>query len=370
MAGNKNLHTSRASKTDEFYTQASTIEDELQFYFPHFADKVVLCNCDDPYESEFFKYFTTFFNQLRLKKLIATCYAGSPIFQTELDFFGTINHNPTFDKKKSAIKLEINEVRDWNGDGYTDLLDVKWLLENNRNVVTYLNGDGDFRSPECVAALKESDIVVTNPPFSLMKEYLPRLVDSGKKFLVLGNMNHVTFKEIFPYFIDNKIWLGCNCGHFWFKVPDYYEEKATDFKIDEDGQKWRRMGNICWFTNLDFKKRHEPLILTAKYSPEDYPRYDNYDAIEVSRTANIPFDYEGVMGVPITYLAYHCPEQFEIVGLLADKRDKNPVFAKGKPTYVDEQHKSYVGAVINGKAIYTRLLIRKISDIGDWKDED
>ena len=352
--GNKNLHISRASKTDEFYTQKDTVEDELQFYTEHFAGKVVLCNCDDPYESEFFKYFTTFFNRLGLKKLIATCYVNSPIVQTELDFFGTQNYNPTFDNRKQAIRFDVTEVKDWNGDGYTDLLDVKFLLENNCNVVTYLNGDGDFRSPECVAALREADIVVTNPPFSLMKEYLPMLVDSGKKFLVLGNLNHVTFKEIFHYFIDNKIWLGVTSGHFWFKVPDYYAEKATDFKIDADGQKWRRMGNICWFTNLDNEKRHEPLILSKKYSPEEYPRYDNYDAIEVSRTADIPMDYWGVMGVPITFLAQHCPEQFEILGIANSAR------WIGRECFT----------VIDGKKIYNRLLIQKISDIGDWKDED
>ena len=369
MAGNKNLHTSRASKADEFYTQQNTVEDELQFYTEHFAGKVVLCNCDDPYESEFFKYFALYFNALGLKKLIATCYAGSPIVQTELDFFGTQNENPSFDKHRQAIRFDVTEVKDWNGDGYEDLRDVELLLKTNRNVVTYLDGDGDFRSSECVAALHEADIVVTNPPFSLMKKYLPFLVDSGKKFLVLGNMNHVTFKEIFPYFMNNTVWLGYNSGHFWFKVPDYYEEKATDFKVDADGQKWRRMGNICWFTNLDFKKRHEPLILTKRYSPEEFPRYDNYDAINVDRTADIPMDYWGVMGVPMTFLAQHCPEQFEVLGILTDKRDENPIFAKGTPTYIDDQHKGYVGAVIDGKAIYTRLLIRKLSDMGDWKDD-
>ena len=169
MAGNRNLNSAARAKKDEFYTQLSDIENEMKHYKKHFVGKVILCNCDDPYESEFFKYFALNFNMLGLKKLIATCYAGSPIVQTELDFFGTQNHNPTFDKKKSAIKFEVSEVKDWNGDGRTDLLDVKWLLENNRNVVTYLESDGDFRSPECIAALKEADIVVTNPPFSLFR---------------------------------------------------------------------------------------------------------------------------------------------------------------------------------------------------------
>jgi len=353
--GNKNLHVSRAGKTDEFYTQTDTVESELGNYWQHFAGKVVLCNCDDPYESEFFKYFARSFNELKLKKLIATCYANSPIVQTELNFWGTPNENPDFDKKRNAIRFDVTEVPDLNGDGAIDLDDVKLLLKNQRNV-TYLKGDGDFRSPECLAALEEADIVVTNPPFSLMKKYLPRLVNSGKKFLVLGNMNHVTFKEIFPYFIDNKIWLGCNSGHFWFKVPDYYTAKATDFKIDETGQKWRRMGNICWFTNLDFTKRHEPLQLFKRYSPEEYPRYDNYDAIEVSKTVNIPKDYNGVMGVPITYLASYCPEQFEILGKFDGGTPDNDLDL-AKPT-------------IDGKQVYKRIAIRKISDIGDLKDED
>ena len=181
-------------------------------------------------------------------------------------------------------------------------------------VKTPLTGDGDFRSPECRALLNECDIVVTNPPFSLMKEYLPLMVNSGKHFLVLGNINHAMYVENFAFFKENKVWLGYNSGHFWFRVPNYYQAKGTDYKVDNEGQKWRRMGNICWFTNLDIDKRHQPLNLYKRYTPEEYPTYDTYDAIECGKYSEIPMDTDKLIGVPITYLAYHCPEQFEIVG--------------------------------------------------------
>ena len=345
MAKNKNLNTAAKAKKDEFYTRIVDIENELRYYQKFFAGKVVLCNCDDPYESDFFKYFTIYFNQLGLKKLIATCYVGSPIVQTELDFFGTPNENPNFDKKKSAIRFDVSEVRDFNGDGATDLADVKWLLENNRNVVTYLEGDGDFRSPECIAALKEADIVVTNPPFSLFKEYVAQLIQYDKKFLIIGNMNAITYKEIFPLIKENKIWLGYGFQRDpHFRVPDNYEERATRFWIDERGQKWRSFGNMHWFTNLDVRKRHEDILLYMKYTPEKYPHYDNYDAIEVSKTAEIPMDYFGVMGVPITFLDKYNPDQFEIVGKIdTGKIDKYNI----------------ANPIINGKSIYKRIAIRR-----------
>ena len=201
-----------------------------------------------------------------------------------------------------------------NDDGRIDLADVEWLIKNKKNVLTKLKGDGDFRSPECVVLLDEADIVVTNPPFSLFREYMALLMEHNKHFLIVGNMNAVTYREIFPLIRDNKVWLGNKSGHFWFKVPDNYEEKATDFKIDENGQKWRRMGNICWFTNLDIEKRHEEMTLFRHYSPEEYPTYDNYDAIEVSKTADIPCDWEGAIGVPITFMSQYNPDQFEILG--------------------------------------------------------
>lgn len=246
---------------------------------------------------------------------------------------------------KKPYKIEITEVTDANGDATVDLSDVEYLLRNNKNALTLLNEDGDFRSRECIALLNECDIVVTNPPFSLMKEYIPLLAESGKQFLVLGNMNHITFKEIFHYFRENKMWLGYNAGHFWFKVPDYYEAKNTDYKQDEDGQKWRRLGNICWFTNMDIDIRHQPLDLYKHYTPEAYPTYDTYDAIHVETVAEIPCDTDKIMGVPITYLASHCEEQFEILGKFDGGSVTNDLDL-AKP-------------VINGKAKYKRIAIRK-----------
>lgn len=345
MAGNSNLHMSKAGKTDEFYTQLTTIEDELRHYRKYFKDKVILCNCDDPYESNFFKYFALNFNALGLKKLITTCYATSPVVYTQLSFFGEEETVGTSGKGRKPYKIEITEVKGANGDTIFDLSDVEYLLKNDKNVLTLLDGDGDFRSAECMELLKECDIVVTNPPFSLMKEYIPLLAESGKFFLILGNMNHITFKEIFHYFRENKMWLGYNSGHFWFKVPDYYEEKKTDYKQDENGQKWRRLGNICWFTNMDIDIRHQPLDLYKKYSPEKYPTYDTYDAIHVETVAEIPCDTDKIMGVPITYLASHCDEQFEILGKFDGGSVTNDLDL-AKP-------------VINGKAKYKRIAIRK-----------
>jgi hypothetical protein len=288
MAGNSNLHMSRADKTDEFYTQLSLIERELKHYKGHFKGKVVLCNCDDPYESNFFKYFAINFNSLKLKKLIATCYVGSPIANTQLSLFD----DEPIEKKttRAPHKIEIEEVADYTGDGRVGLADVEYLLRYRKNTLTRLKGDGDFRSVECIELLKQADIVATNPPFSLFREYVAQLMEYEKDFLIIGNQNAITYREIFPLIRDNNIWLGYNNGHFWFMVPDTYGKKETDFKIDENGQRWRRMGNISFFTNLDIEKRHEDMILFRTYSPETYPKYDNYDAIEVSKTADIPCD--------------------------------------------------------------------------------
>lgn len=341
---NSNLQMSRAGKTDEFYTQLSTIEEELRHYRKYFKNKIVFCNCDDPYESNFFKYFALNFNTLGLKKLITTCYATSPIIYTQLNIFG--EEVGAFQQKegKKAYKIEIAEVKDENGGDIVDLSDVEYLLKNDKNVLSLLQGDGDFRSEECLRLLEECDIVVTNPPFSLMKEYLPLVAESKKMFLILGNMNHVTFKEIFHYFKDNKMWLGYNSGHFWFKVPDYYEEKRTDYKKDLSGQKWRRLGNICWFTNMDIDIRHQPLDLYKRYSPEKYPTYDTYDAIHVEFYNEIPIDTDKIMGVPVTYLAYHCDEQFEILGKFDGGTSTNNLDL-AKP-------------IVNGQAKYKRIAIR------------
>lgn len=218
-------------------------------------------------------------------------------------------------------------MTDENHDGRADLADVEYLMRNRKNTMTLLNGDGDFRSPECVELLREADVVVTNPPFSLFREYIALLEEYRKYFIIIGNMNAVTYKEIFPMIAENRLWLGYNSGHFWFKVPDSYEIKKTDFKIDEHGQKWRRMGNICWFTNVDIEKRHENMPLFRSYSPELYPKYDNYDAINVDRTVDIPCDYYGVMGVPITFLSQYNPDQFEIVAFRKGTDGKDLVYS-------------------------------------------
>lgn len=311
-------------RQDEFYTQLSLVENELKHYKQHFRGKIVFCNCDDPYESNFFKYFAMNFNSLGLKKLITTCYVSSPVTGKEFQYYvgkgGQLSFIPTdtpvkAENERHPYKVEITEVTDENGDGRIDLTDVEYLMRNRKNTMTLLDGDGDFRSPECVELLKQADIVVTNPPFSLFREYVALLMTHEKEFIIIGNQNAVAYKDFFPLLAENKIWLGYNSGHFWFKVPDSYEEKKTDFKIDESGQKWRRMGNICWFTNVDIQKRHENMTLFRTYDPAAYPTYDNFDAIEVSKTADIPCDYFGVMGVPITFMSQYSPEQFEIIGL-------------------------------------------------------
>ena len=353
LAGNSNLKDSFKNKQDEFYTDISLVENELKHYREHFRDKIIFCNCDDPYESEFFKYFAVRFNSFGLKKLIATNYCGSPVAGKEFSLFDEVEEISA----KKAFKVEITEVKDWNGDGYPDLLDVQHIIKTGKNNLMELKGDenfsaGDFRSEECKKILQQADIVVTNPPFSLFREYLQQLVDFDKKFLIVGNMNNITYQKIFPLFMENKIWLGYNSGHFWFKVPEYYEEKKTDFKIDSDGQKWRRMGNICWFTNLDIAKRHEDLMLGKKYykNPELFPKYDNYDAIEVSKTAEIPQDYFEVMGVPLTFMDKHNPEQFEILGV-SSGRDE--FLASPTKKYKNSVQHNLNGTISNGSKVNT-----------------
>ena len=305
---NKNLNAAKVAKKDEFYTQLSDIERELQHYWNHLRRKVVLCNCDDPYESNFFKYFALRFNQLGLKKLICTCYNGSPVTGNELaiHFDGFDDDEP----KKIAYKVEITEVKDENGDGAVDLSDVQYLLKSDRNVLSILK-TGDFRSQECIELLKEADIVVTNPPFSLFREYIGQLMEYKKKFLIIGSQKSIGCKEIFPLFQENKIWWGYGfkgaAAHFFSP----YEDTATagDHKKD-----MIRVSGVTWFTNLEIPKRSEEMDLVCRYSPDEYPRYENYNAIEVGKTTDIPFDYPGIMGVPITFLDKYCPDQFDIVG--------------------------------------------------------
>ena len=308
------MSTAKSAKKDEFYTQLTDIERELQHYWPHFRDKVVLCNCDDPYESNFFKYFALRFNQLGLKKLICTCYDGSPVMGTELSFLGPDTDG---EQKKVAYKVEITEVTDVNGDGAVDLSDVEYLIQNDKNVLSRLHGNGDFRSKECIELLKEADIVVTNPPFSLYRDFIAQLFEYNKKFLIIGNIMSITCKEIFPLIINNKFWFGpsITSGDRKFHVPDDYPLNAATCGVDNDGKHYIRVKGVRWFTNLDHNKRHEELDLVCRYSSEEYPKYDNFDAIDVGQTADIPLDYAGIMGVPVTFLEKYCPEQFEIIGL-------------------------------------------------------
>lgn len=314
---NKTLQAARKEKNDEFYTQLADIENELKHYRQHFEGKTVLCNCDDPYESNFFKYFAMNFNFLKLKKLIATCYDSSPIAFTQLSLLGDGKTIPNGSRK--AYRIELTGVKDYNGDGAIDLADVEYMLRYGDNPPKKLNGNGDFRSEECLELLKQADIVVTNPPFSLFREYVAKLIEYDKKFIIIGNQNAITYKEIFPLLKDNKMWLGYNSGAQIFRVPTTIERKNLFVR---DGVTYAKFGNICWYTNLEQPKRHELLPLYKKYTPEEYPKYDNYDAIEVSKVAEIPCDYvslencNGIMGVPITFLDKYNPEQFEIIGLL------------------------------------------------------
>ena len=302
---NNNLNIAKRIKNDEFYTRLEDIEMELKFYSRHFANKIVLCNCDNPYESNFYRYFVQHFNQLGLKKLITTCYSGS---------------------NTCAYKLQIQEVR-INKDGSNDITDIHELIKNDKNTLSILNGDGSFDSPECIELLQEADIVVTNPPFSLLRKYVAMLMKSQKLFLIIASQNLITYKEVFPYIRTNQMWIGYN------KVHSFVQPPSNSLKI---------FGNICWFTNMDIQKRHEDLVLINKYNPEDYPKYDNYDAISVKATNRIPMDYMEIMGVPITFLEKYNPDQFEIVG---NEYELN--IPSGR-TY------------LNGKRQYSRIFIRRI----------
>ena len=345
----QDLKQAKENKQDEFYTQLADIEIEMKHYRQHFKDKIILCNCDDPYESNFFKYFAMNFNFLGLKKLIATCYNGSPVAYTQLSIFELDEETPK--EERVAYKVEITKVEDMNGDGAIDLADVEAMLQIP-GMVQRLEGNGDFRSKECIELLKEADIVVTNPPFSLFREYVGQLEEYNKKYIIIGNVNAITYKEVFPLIRDNKIWMGYHCGDMSFKVPSYYLEMSTRYWVDESGQKWRSLGNICWFTNIDIIKRHEEIILYKKYNPDDYPKYDNYDAINVNKVADIPMDYDGVMGVPITFLDKYNPEQFEILDA-NDYRTNEKVSIKKHGLIKDKD------GSINGKPTYARILIRK-----------
>lgn len=322
MAGNNNLNKAKSAKKDEFYTQLSDIENELKHYKEHFKGKTVLCNCDDPRISNFFHYFSYNFEFLGLRKLITTCYKNQ-----NMDLFSR-------NDCESAIWLEYFGDRD--GDRVPSPEEIG---------VHRLNGDGDFRSDECIELLREADIVVTNPPFSLFREYVAQLIEHEKKFIIVGNQNALKYKEIFPLIKENRLWLGMEYGNMKFIVPDEYEMRNTRSWRDADGNNWRSLGNSCWFTNIDNKRRSLPIALWQKYDPDNYPVYDDFDAINVDFVNGIPCDYYGAMGVPITFLYQYNPNQFEIIGELNHGCDNE--YDLGKPT-------------VNGEQKYVRILIKRI----------
>ena len=333
---NKDLNKAMAAKKVEFYTRLEDIEKELKHYRHHFKGKTVLCNCDDPRCSNFFRYFTLNFEVLGLKKVIATCYKNQ-----DVDLF-------------SQHECEKAVYQIYEGDKNHNR-----KVDNEEIEVKYLEGDGDFRSKECVALLEEADIVVTNPPFSLFREFVSFLVQHNKKFLIIGNINAIKYKEIFPLIMGNKLWLGASIhsGDREFQVPDDYPLQASSCRIDENGKKYIRVKGVRWYSNLDYDERYEDIPLFKKYTPQEYPTYINYNAIEVSKTADIPCDYDGLMGVPITFMDKYNPDQFEIIGMSLDLADMSIIRERlgrndGGPTFYIEK---------NGKLVrlYDRIAIRR-----------
>jgi hypothetical protein len=338
MVGNSILNKAKHThNTDEWYTDYKTVQEELIHYTHHFDGKIVLCNCDDPYESAFTKYFLKHFNVLNLRKLICTSYSGSRIVET-IDMF---DNEVVKVRKKDSYVLEIENVSFNFNEPLTDneVLDV---LKKKGNI-KQLKGDGDFNSEECVEYLKEADIIVTNPPFSKFTQLFSLLIQYDKKYLLIGNQNAITYKDVFPYIKNGKTWIGYRFGDMAFKVPDDTPPRKTRFWIDDNGQKWRSLGNAMWLTNLDNERKHIDLTLTCYYSSEKYPTYDNYDAINVSKVREIPMDYPGLMGVPLTFLKYHNEDQFEIIGEANHGSDNE--FDLFKP-------------IIKGKEIFKRILIK------------
>jgi len=328
---NKQLSQAKKGKKDEFYTQRADIEAELKHYRGHFAGKTVLCNCDDPRMSHFFYYFVLHFHHLGLKKLITTCYK---------------NQDPN-SCSENISKQAVYLVYEGEDIGSPPNPNIAGLVHP-------MQGDGDFRSPECIKFLEEADIIVTNPPFSLFREYVAQLIEYGKKFIIIGNVNAVTYKEIFPLIQTNQIWLGpsIHSGDREFEVPSSYPLTAAGIRIDDQGRRYIRVKGVRWFTNLDFPQRHQALILHKKYRPEEYPHYDNYGAINVDKTADIPCDYDGVMGVPITYLDKHNPDQFEIIGATESE-------GRGFSAGLWDESSKVSQPLVNGERKYKRIFIRK-----------
>lgn len=339
---NTNLQNAKNAKDDEFYTRYEDIENEVMRYKKHFNNKIVLCNCDDPFESNFCKFFLKNFNILNLKRLICTTYYSSKIASKELEIF----KNDKKTSKKIGFVLDVTKFSDVNGLISDEI--IHDFLEKS-NCIKRLNGDGDFQSNECVEYLKLSDIIVTNPPFSLFREFVSIITKFNKKFLIIGNQNALTYKEIFPLIKNDKVWTGFQFGEMKFRVPKSSKPRTTRYWVDESGQKWRSLGNAMWLTNLDNERRHRQIVLTKKYSPKEYPKYDNYDAINVKTINDIPYDFYGIMGVPITIINRYNSDQFEIVGEANHGSDSE--YDLFKP-------------ILNGKELYKKILIRRrIKDV-------
>ena len=339
MGDNLALTAAKRAKKDEFYTQRVDIENELRHYKAHFKDKVVLCNCDDPRQSEFFKYFVENFEKLGLKRLVATCYKSQ-----DVDLFS-----------QGDCERAICQVYEGDKNG-------NMTMDDDEIGVRELKGDGDFRSAECIEILKEADIVVTNPPFSLFREYVAQLMKYDKKFLIIGNVNSLICQEIFPLVINGRVWLGASIhsGDRKFGVPDNYPLNAAGCGVDENGQRYIRVKGVRWLTNLDYAQRHDKLPLYKRYTSEEFPKYDNYDAINVDKTADILYDYDGIMGVPVTFMDKYSPEQFEIIwqasGNTRACAPKDVLSALGYKAHSEDRGGC---GVLKGKRLFTRIFIRR-----------
>lgn len=339
--GNTCLQAAKNNRDDEFYTTYESIEEELSHYTAQFRDRTVYCNCDDPYRSEFTRYFLRNFNALGLKRLICTSYSGLPGTCRQLYLFSQSDESGTaYLNAGHAYLLDVSDTG-VSGRDLTEEETADFLREPGR--VTELSGNGDFRSPECLRFLDECDVFVTNPPFSLFREFVGTVMEHERKFLIIGGQNALTYKEIFPLIRNGEVWTGYRFGEMKFRVPDSSAPRNTRYWVDEQGQKWRSLGNVMWLTNLDTVRRHEFLHLTKKYSGTEYPKYDDYDAINVKTLADIPYDYDGIMGVPVTILSRYNSEQFELVGEANHGSDgDHDLF---RPT-------------VNGRILFKRILIR------------
>lgn len=347
---NDDLIAARKNKQDEFYTQLTDIEKELRFYKDYFRGKTVLCNCDDPYESNFFKYFALNFQALGIRRLLTTSYSGSAMSETQLPLF---DYEDDAVGSRTAYKVEITEIPDLNGDGAVDLSDVELLIKSKGNELSRLRGNGDFRSSEALELLDEADIVATNPPFSLFRDFIQTLVSKDKKFAIIGNVNALTTNDVYPLFFSGKVWLGpsISSGDRVFQVPSHYPLNASGCWEDQSGNKFIKVKGVRWFTNLDHPKRHEELPMFKRYSPENYREFDNYKVINVDKVADIPADFDGPMGVPITFLDKHNPEQFELL-------NANDFRKPHQPLKTSMLIKDASGAV-QGENKFARVVIRR-----------